>query len=187
MNCDTVTKKQYEENLRKSFEEKLPNIIDKFCSAKPNGIQPNTHFAPVFAECILLYVYGYYYGAISLTQSVAEALAKFLCERNDLRLNRKSNFSKNIEKLIKAKKITKKIHESFLSIWEHRNDYHHLNPEIEKDKQYLEVLAKEKLEQLISIEKEIFSYSRNNRKLIPKYPKYWDIENGQLPVYLDLI
>ena len=67
-----------------------------------------------------------------------------------------------------------------------RNDYHHLNPNVETDRQTLEELAKEKARLLAEVESEIFEFRIINGKLQPKYPKYWNISGNQAQVFLRL-
>lgn len=181
----SIGKEQIKLRIKEDFETNLPRIVERYYLIKPNGIQPATHFSSVFSECRLLYVYGYYYAAISLSQSVAEALVKFCCEKNGWKPMK--NFVKNINMLLKREKINENTKQLFLKIWENRDDYHHLNANIEKSNQKLETLAKEKLEKLFIIEKEIFGFSLKDGKIIPKYYKYWGIKNEEAPVFLDLV
>ena len=76
---------------------------------------------------------------------------------------------------------------NFLKIWEKRDDYHHLNPNIETDRIELEKMAFEKILLLNKIESEIFKFSISDGKLIPDNKKYWDIkQDGTVPVFLKL-
>ena len=187
MNDDTkklVEKAQLKDTLQQEFEYSLEKRIERYLDLKPHGIIPNSHFAAVSAECHLLYRDGHYYGTVSLAQSVAEALVKFLCKINGWGPNK--DFEENIKELKKRGKITDDLVILFTNIWQARNDYHHLNPQVEQDKQKLAVLAKEKLSSLKKIEEELFAYSANEGKLIPKYPKYWDQKDGKVSVYLRL-
>lgn len=174
---------QLKDTLQQEFEYSLPQRIDRYLNLKPHGIIPNSHFAVVSAECHLLYRDGHYYGTISLTQAVAEALLRFLCEKNELTLSSSEN---NVGKLQKKGIISADQAQSFGNIRKDRNDYHHLNPQIERDRQKLEQLAKEKLSCLKQIEEELFAYSANNGKLVPKFPKYWDQQGDKVSVYLRL-
>jgi len=137
---------------------------------KPHGIIPNSHFAAVSAECHLLYRDGHFYGCVSLTQAVAEAIVRFLCERNGWKPDK--DFEKNIGKLAKRSFITQDQLSSFQEIWKNRDDYRHLNPSVEKDLRKLEELARTKLKLLNKIESEIFAFSVNKGALVPKTPKY---------------
>lgn len=177
-----VEKAQLEDTLKQEFEYSLQQRIDRYLKLKPHGIIPNSHFAAVSAECHLLYRDGYYYGSISLTQAVAEALVKFLCKVNGWKPDKV--LEDNLEQLEKKGKITGDLKTKFLEIWQRRNEYHHLNPQIEQDRQKIELLAKGKLSCLKQIEEELFAYSANNGKLMPKFPKYWDQKDGKVPVFL---
>jgi len=119
---------------------------------------------------------------VSLVQSVAEALVRFLCYVNEWKP--KKDFEKNLEQLTKKNKITEEMKTKFIEIWQQRNNYHHLNPQIEQDRKKLEHLAKDKLSCLKQIEAELFAYSGNNGKLVPKFPKYWDQKDGKVSVFL---
>jgi hypothetical protein len=187
MTTDNKTKKliekaQLEDTLKQEFDFSLKQRVERYLDVKPHGIIPNSHFAAVSAECHLLYRDGHYYGTISLTQAVAEALVKFLCNINGWKPCKE--FEKTLQQLEKKKKITKNLENLFTNIWQRRDDYHHLNPQIEQDRQKLEALAKEKLSGLKKIEEELFAYSTNNGRLVPKYQKYWDQKDGKTPVYL---
>lgn len=179
-----VEKAQLKDTLQQEFEYSLQQRIDRYLELKPHGIIPNSHFAAVSAECHLLYRDGHYYGTISLTQAVAEALMKFLCKANGWKPGK--DFENNLEQLEKRVKITEDLKTKFLEIWQRRNDYHHLNPQVEQDRKKLEQLAKEKLSRLKQIEEVLFAYSANNGKLVPKFPKYWDQRGGKVSVYLRL-
>lgn len=178
-----VEKAQAKDTLKQIFAMTLNERIERRLEIKPLGIIPNSHFAAVSAECYSLYQDGHYYGTISLTQAVAEALLRFLCEKNDLEFSSPEN---NVGKLQKKNIIPADLAQSFSNIREDRNHYHHLNHQIERDKKKLEQLAKEKLSRLKQIEEELFAYSSNNGRLVPKFPKYWDQKDGKVPVYLRL-
>ena len=46
-------------------------------------------------------------------------------------------------------------------------------------------LARQNIKSLSIIEKEIFDFTINMGKIVPKQPKYWDIkEDGTTPVFL---
>jgi len=177
-----VEKAQLKDTLQQEFDFSLEQRIERYLSLKPHEIIPNSHFAAVSAECHLLYRDGHCYGTISLTQSVAEVLIKFLCFVNGWKACKE--FEKNLQQLEKRGKISADLKTLFLNIWQQRDDYHHLNPKIEQDRRKLELLAKEKLSCLKKIEEKLFAYSISHGKLIPKYPKYWDKKDGKAPVYL---
>lgn len=177
-------KNRIEESIKENFKATFQERVNRYILIKPHGIIPCTPFASVSAECGKLFRDGHYYGCISLTQAVTEALVRFLCNINSWKP--KKSFEENIKKLFTRKKITLKQKRSLLKIWEKRDDYHHLNPTIENDLRKLEELAKEKLIFLNALESEIFAFSFNNGKLAPKDPKYWKQTKGIVKVFLRL-
>lgn len=179
-----VEKAQTKDTLKQMFELTLDERIERRLEVKPHGIIPNSHFAAVSAECYSLYQDGHYYGTISLSQAVAEPLIKFLCNKNGWKSNK--DYEKNLQQLKTRGMITDELVSLFTNIWKNRDDYHHLNPQIEQDRQKLATLAKEKLKDLRDIEKELFAYTTNNGKLVPKYRKYWDQTGNTIPVFLRL-
>ena len=175
---------QIKNTLEQEFSLTLAQRIERCLELKPHGIIAYSHFAAVSSETYNLYRDGHFYGTISLAQAVAEALVKFLCERNGWSPN--ENYEKNVKQLETRGKITHEQAKLFTKIWKGRNDYHHLNPSIEQDKKKLELQAKEKLESLGEIEADIFAYTVKEGKLIPKNPKYWDMKDNMISTYLRL-
>ena len=158
----------------------------RFRKAKPHLIVPYTEFALVSAECVYLFRDGHFYGCIALAQSVAEAIARFLCQKNSWKPDK--TFEKNIKKLHNRKFISDELKNNFLKMWKKRDDYHHLNTKIETDRIKLEKIAYDKILLLNKIESEIFKYSiSKDGKLIPDNKKYWKSnKDGTVPVFLKL-
>lgn len=177
-----IKKAEAQDTLKQEFNLMLDQRVKRYIELRPHGIIPNSHFAGVSAECYSLYRDGHFYGAVSLSQSVAEALVKFLCNKNGWKP--KKDFEDNLKQLITRQKISQELADTFNRLWEDRNDYHHLNPDIELERQKLESLAKSKLTDLRIIEGDLFAYSASEGKIVPKFPKYWDIANGTAPVFL---
>jgi hypothetical protein len=179
-----VEKAQAKDTLKQMFELTLDARTERWCEIKPHNIIPNSHFAAVSAECYELYRDGHFYGAISLSQSVAEALLRFLCEKNGIEPD-EERYWENIKKLKKFG-IDEELLKLFKAIRQARNDYHHLNPAIETDVQASGALAKEKLQTLQAIESEIFAYTTNEGKINPAHPQYWDLDasTNTMQVYL---
>jgi len=178
-----IKKAQRRDTLKQFFDQTLDARVDRWCVVTPPSIVADSHFAAVSMECYSLYQDGYFYGAISLSQSVAEALVRFVCEKNGLKSDEK--YWNNLKKL-KTHGVGAPLTDLFKAIWEDRNDYHHLNPGIESDRQKLEAIAKTKLETLKTIEDTIFTYSVNDGKILPANPQYWSAgtSEGTLQVYL---
>jgi len=182
---DTTQREMTEDAIKQEFEQTFSSRVERYLKVKPHGIIPFTEFAPVSAECTFLFRDGHFYGAIALSQAVAEAIAKFLCRKNGWKP--KNTFEENIAKLETRQFISKNMKEKFLSIWRKRDDYHHLNHTIETDRQKLEALAYEKVAILKEIESEVFKFSIVDGKLVPENRKYWSVQpNGTVPVFLGL-
>jgi len=179
---ENIERFSIESTLRQLFEQTLPERIKRYLEIKPHPIIANHHFSSVSTECIDLFRDGHFFGCVSLVQAVAEALAKFLCIRNQW--NPKKHFEKNITKLFSRKFISIQTKDCFLQIWKTRDDYHHLNPNIEIDHQKLESMARNKLNLLKSIESDIFAFTFVDGKICPTNMKYWDIDGDRTDVYL---
>jgi uncharacterized protein YutE (UPF0331/DUF86 family) len=178
-----IRKTQARDTLKQTFDLTVDARVERWIDIKPHEIIPNSHFAAVSMESYELYRDGYFYGAISLSQSVAEALVRFICEKNGERF---SSYENALQILKRKGIINDQLLDLFTTIRKARNDYHHLNSDIETERQALGGLAKEKLQALQVIEAEIFAYTTNEGKIRPAYPQYWDVntEGGTIQVYL---
>ena len=180
---ELIQRKQTEESIKQEFDLTLPDRVIRYLQVKPHGIIPNTKFAAASSECSLLFRDGHFYGCIALVQAVAEALVRFLCQCNKMPV---AEFETNIKNLSSKDILSDKLRKDFLKIWERRNDYHHLNPAIETERQKLEEIAKEKAYLLVEVEREVFSFTLSqDGKIIPKEPKYWEKTNGQVFLRLE--
>ncbi|MDP2853422.1 MAG: hypothetical protein Q8O28_04145 [Smithellaceae bacterium] len=174
-----------EDGIKQEFEQTLSARVERYLRVKPHGIVPLTEFAPVSAECTLLFRDGHYYGSIALSQAVGETIVKFLCDKNGWKP--KKSFEENVAKLETRQFMSESIKTKFLSLWGKRDDYHHLNPSIETDRQKLEVLAYEKVSLLKQIESEVFKFPIVDGRLVPENSKYWNLQpNGTAQVFLRL-
>jgi hypothetical protein len=159
--------------------------VDRYLELNVPALRPNHHFAPVTAECILLYRDGYFFACISLCQAIAEAIVRLLCEKNK---EKSPNFNKGIAKL---RKLRNDIPEDWIrilqEIWKDRNNYHHLNPKVPTEKRKLEKIAKSKIGALFDMERMVFAFDLVGGAVAPKYPKYWnEPQNGMLNIFLTI-
>lgn len=182
---ELVPQKQAEDAIRQEFEQTLSGRAVRYLQVKPHGIIPYKHFSVASTECSLLFRDGHFYGCIAVTQAVAEAIVRFLSETNFK--NHENVFEKNVKTLSKRGFISDKLKESFLEVWKMRDDYHHLNSNVETDRQALEELARKKTRLLAEIESEIFHFTVvDDGKIIPEQPKYWKASGNQVEVFLRL-
>ena len=131
-------------------------------------IVPNTHFSFASTNAYELYIFGSYIGAIMLSHSVVEGTLKFVCK--------KQKFTENlISKAYEKKIITAKTKSMICEIREHRNDFHHMNPQIETDNEKLAKLARECVLTLSELENELFGCNFEKGKIVPEKPEFWNI------------
>ena len=177
-----IKRKQLEDNLKQDFFATLDERISRYQELDFIKITPNAHFASVSAECIFLYRDGHFLACIALCQAVAEAIVRLMRERSKF-ASISNDYEKNIENLHK-RKIEPDCNELFKEIWKGRNDYHHLNPEIPTERNKLMEIAKSKIVILHKIESKVFEFAIKDGAVLPKYPKYWDIRDGHIDVFL---
>lgn len=176
---------QTADSIKQEFEQTLSERVERYLQVKPHKIIPNAPFAAPSAQCSLLFRDGHFYACIALVQAVAEAIVRYICDIDFSKHDRV--FEKNVEKLHTRKFIDDKLQRALLKIWHKRDDYHHLNSNVESDRDTLEKLAKEKACLLVEVESEIFKFTfGKNGSIIPKYPKYWKIIGDQVGVFLRL-
>ena len=174
---------QLEHNLKEEFVATLDERISRYQELDFIKIVPATHFASVSSECIHLYRDGYFLACIALCQSVAEAIVRLMCNRNCFN-SVADDFLKNIG-LLKRRNIEPDCDDMFRDIWTGRNDYHHLNNSIPGERQKLQAIALSKLRLLNGIDAKVFAFEwAESGGISPKYSKYWDVQNGKVPVYL---
>lgn len=146
----------------------------------------NHYFSPVSSECQLLFDNGYYYGCISLCQSVAEALARFMYEKWTGNPPTEK-FGANIHK-IKNADVQPDVSNLLEDIYggQQRQDFHHLNRNIPTDQEELRNIATGKINVLNKAESQIFKYEIIEGGLRPKYELYWEKKNGAYNAFLRL-
>ena len=73
-----------EKELRSRSEAKLHSSILRAEATNVVPVVPHHYFAASSSEIRDMFIDGYFIGTISLSQSVAEGLSKFLCKRKHL-------------------------------------------------------------------------------------------------------
>jgi hypothetical protein len=130
-----------------------------------------------------------------VSQGVNEAILRFISERSGIAVKDPSERSgKTARKdhaelmklLIEKQVVSEQCAKASDRIWgSFRADVHHMNPTVTEIP--FKDLAKHNLQDLALIEKEIFGVHVKNKRLIPKQPKYWDIQEDEtVPVFLRL-
>jgi uncharacterized protein YutE (UPF0331/DUF86 family) len=173
-----------ENTLRQIFEQTLHERIERYLEIDHQNIIGNHYFAAASSECIDLYRDGYFTAVVMVTQAVNEGILKLVADRNNISAK---NHSDLMRELAEKNVISKECAEASERIWNSfRNDIHHMNPTVTHIP--FGVLAKQNIQDIAIIEKNIFEVSfDNNGRLVPKQPKYWDVQkDGTVPVFLRL-
>jgi hypothetical protein len=181
---DSLEAKQKE--LLDTFQAGLAGCALRATRTKVHGIIPYRYFSIASSECRHMFIYGQFYGCISLAQAVAEALARFVARHHQVRVAKDPRLM--VARLRKANRISEQCSEAFLVIWgDDRNDFHHLNEDVELDYATLEARAEDCVSQLYVIESELFAYEVPDGGLRPLKPEYWPESGGTYGVFLRLI
>jgi hypothetical protein len=162
-----------------------PERVDRYLKARHHGIVAATPFAPASAECIALFRDGHFYGAISLSQAVGEALVRHMCRSN--RWRPAEHFEENVRKLRQRDFIDDGVESELLRLWDKRDDYHHLNPTVARDRASLEELALTKIRALGEVERFVFGWTASETPGAIRLlrPQYWpDRKEGRVSVFL---
>lgn len=158
-------------NLRDSFLATLDARVERYLQIGHHPIVSNTPFAAASSECIDLFRDGHYYGAISLSQAVGEAVVRHMCQCNGWRPS--SDFERNVRQLLKRGFIEHELADLCATLWKQRHDFHHLNATVPTELSKLEAVAAEKVRTLAQIEGWTFHYAILEGKVKPTRPQYW--------------
>ena len=178
-----VRRTQLQDDLRQIYEQTLDERVDRCLEINHQGIVENHHFAAASSECIDLYRDGHFISAVMVSQAVNEGILRFVADRNSVKANEHQEL---LQLLVSKDLISQDCASVSELIWgSFRNDVHHMNPKVASIQ--FKQLAKQNLQALAAIEREIFAVSIKHGKLVPKQPKYWDIQDdGTVPVFLRL-
>jgi hypothetical protein len=170
-------------DLRQTCKQTIEERVDRYLEINHQGIIGNHYFAAASSECINLYRDGHFISAVMASQSVNEAILRFISERSGITAE---DHAEIMKLLIQNQIVSEPCATASERIWgSFRNDVHHMNPMVTKIP--FKDLAKRNLQDLAVVEKEIFGVDAENLRLIPKQPKYWDIQkDGTVPVFLRL-
>lgn len=176
------------QHLRSGFELDFEDQVERLGKVAIRNQLPIQYFSFALVECRDMFVAGHYYGCITLCQSVAEGIAKFLIDKNPAEFQA-AKVSTRIDggpytlanNLHRAGVISADSKAAFLRITgQDRNDFHHLNHQVPTDVKQLEARALECLAALNVVESEVFAYDVKEGVIFPKIPKYWQISaDGQ--------
>lgn len=182
---EAVERKRLVDELISECQALAPERVDRYLRIRHHGIVADTPFAAASAECIDLFRDAHFYGAISLSQAVGEALVRHMCRSNQWRPS--GLFEENVGKLRERGFIDDDVRRALMLLWEHRNDYHHLNPAVAGDRAELTDLALAKIRALNEVERFAFAWAPSDvpGSLALLRPQYWpDKRDGRVGVFL---
>ena len=160
--------------MRASFEAALPHRIRRALAVKLQHFIPDHWFASAASECAGMYVTGFFYGAISLAQAYVEALSRYLEEHHHVPVHK--NTRERYRQLHGKRIISDAARDAALMILDDRNDFHHLNKDVEQEFQKLETRAEQCINLIHTLESEVFAYSFTDDdpgKIVLANPDYW--------------
>jgi hypothetical protein len=79
-----MTPIEAEEDIRQRLEVDIAGRNDRFLKSKVHPIIPHAYFSAASSQCRDMFVNGTFYGCITLAQSVAEGLARFVAQKSGL-------------------------------------------------------------------------------------------------------
>lgn len=121
----------------------------------PNLTRPANHpLSAATAECLASYNAGHFYAAISLSQTLADAITRFLLLQNDL--PGAKDLSARIRRLRQARALSPKSIDALTRIWQSRDSFAHLALSPRLDPGQLEEVATANLADLLALESELF-------------------------------
>lgn len=188
--AEAMKRIKVKESIEAHYQSFIDEKIDRYLEIERQGIIGGHYFASASSECIYLYRDGYFIGAVMISHAINEGIIKFVAERNDIQKNKTDGTTKTIEDLINDLRgkeiISTDCGNASIKIWRsYRNDIHHMNPTVAKID--FKKIAKQNLNHLSIIEKEIFDFKIKNGAISPTNPKYWDIKkDGTASVFLRL-
>jgi hypothetical protein len=136
----SMDKDQLREHMRAAFEASLSQRLARSSRVNLQNIIPSHWFSAAASECQSMFIAGYFYGAICVAQAYVESLSKYLGEAYGVRGN-PNDPTKRWEKLMAEKIVGASVRNAALAVLSDRNDFHHLNKEVEQDYQKLEQRA----------------------------------------------
>lgn len=167
--------------MRARFEASLPERMRRASAVQLQQFIPAHWFAAAASEVAGMYIAGFFYGAISLAQAYVEALSKYLAKHHHVRICKDPG--ELCQRLLNKDIISAGALQAALAILHDRNNFHHLNNEVEQDFQKLAVRAEHCINHIHVIESEVFAFSFADESpgtVVLETPDYWPSESSTL-------
>lgn len=169
--------------MRVTFESALPRRIERAAQVSLQHFIPAHWFSAAASDCANMFIDGYFYGTISIAQAYVEALSRFLIEHHRLRGSKDPLV--RFRRLRDSHLISAASYGCAERIFSDRNDFHHLNKDVEQEYFALEARARQCVLDLHGIESEVFACTiQESGALKPEHPEYWPRSGDQTLVQL---
>ncbi len=179
----TPEEKRVRNTLSQRFHATLDERVERYLEIEHQRITSNSHFAEASAECLSLYMDGYFMATVMTTQAVAEGILKFVVKRNQIKHTKGMKGPDVVQMLQENKIITPQCAKAFNRIRKYRNDLHHMNPGVAKIN--FRNTAPNIIKDLALIEGEIFDVNIVNGGFVPVQRQYWNIgDDGTADIFL---
>ncbi len=83
------------------------------------------------------------------------------------------------ERLLDKNVISGHAYKAALDIYSDRNDFHHLNAEVTQEYGMLELRAKNCIQDMHTIESDLFGVEFSKGKIVPEKPEYWPSRDSE--------
>lgn len=165
------------ENIVESFNASLDERVRRAEQVELAHIIPLHWFSSAASECVSMFVAGHFYGCISVSQAYVEALSKFLLTHHGKKVVK--DIPLRWDRLCEFGIITEAAKSAAKDIYSDRNDFHHLNAQVEQDYSTLEYRAAACINDINTIEKEVFDVTFLAGKIVPAKPEYWPVRDSE--------
>ena len=203
---NTVDRAQLAGQMRQELDATVEDRINRLVEIDHQRIIGGHHFAAASSEVILTYRDGHFISTVMASQAVNEGILRFVAERNDVPLHEATPQSLlgriargfwRFETQRRARPLVEVLEDLLCAdiltpacgaaahriIRRFRNDVHHMNPTVANVP--FPELARRNVMDLCAIEREVFGADFSEGRLVPRQPKYWDIqEDSTVPVFL---
>ena len=169
-------RRRVEDAIKNEVSGTLSERADRFPQVQGAVLVPDRPFAAPSIECTKLLRDGHYFGCITLTQAVMEAVVRHVWQ---IKLRKKPNqegsFARNLEALHKKKLISDDWKTRIDQMWSERHVLNYLRPTLESDQVRLVEIARKSLFLLNDLEQELFGFSVSEGIVVPHHPEYSQI------------
>ncbi len=161
-----------QKQLRAQLEAELPQRMSRASRVRLQNFIPAHWFAAAASDCARMFVAGFFYGAISVSQAYVEALSRYLAEQHKIKVG--NDTVERCRRLNREGIISMDSLNAVLAVFRDRNDFHHLNKDVEQDNAKLEAMAEDCINRLHTIESEVFAWAIGEKgDVIVHTPAYW--------------